>query len=75
MSDFRRLVDEAISRTMLRDAQAIEIALEQALVTGTHGVKVVRRGGWLVSAAPDPSVPYGQIHEHHQADRWEPGDV
>lgn len=68
MTEYQRLIGEAIGEAMLRDAQIIETALERALVTGTHGVKVVCRGGWLVSAEPDPSVPYGQIHEHSVQD-------
>lgn len=71
MSDIERLISEAIGEAMRREDAAIETAFERAIVTGTHGVKVVRRGGLLVSAEPDSSVPYGQIHEHlEHGNRW-----
>lgn len=66
MSDIERLISDMVGEAMSRNNQAIETALEKALVTGTHGVKVIYRGGLLVSAEPDPSVPYGQVHERHE---------
>lgn len=53
-----------IAETARRRAQLVEEACERALQGGEHGVKVVMAGSQLVSADPDPSVPYGRIHEH-----------
>lgn len=64
MSEIDRFVADVVGR----EYAVIEQALERALTGGQHGVKVVRRGGRLVSAEPDPEVPYGTIHEHQLPD-------
>lgn len=60
MIDIERLIQQAVARDYAR----VEEACERALQGGEHGVKVIRRSGLLVSAEPDPDVPYGEIHEH-----------
>lgn len=45
----------------------IEQAVKKALLGGTCGVKVTRPAlgkGIFVTAEVDPSVPYGELHEH-----------
>lgn len=62
-----REIDRWIARVVEAENAVIETACEQALLTGEFGVKVVRRSdGTLASVAPDPEVPYGEIHEHQQ---------
>jgi hypothetical protein len=63
-----RLQDQVAA--MVREALAdqhriIEAACERALQGGEHGVLILRagHGGTIVSAEPDPSVPYGMIHD------------
>jgi hypothetical protein len=53
-----------VLREVTRQRDAIEEAAERSLLTGEYGVKVVRNEGRLISAEPDPSVPYGEIHEY-----------
>lgn len=55
------LIDHAVAVEMVRRARLLERACELALQSGTCGV-LVRLTGWLCRAAPDPSVPYGEIH-------------
>lgn len=62
--EFAHVYQAARAATEL-DQAMIEEACEKALQGGEHGVLVIRSGnaGPVVSAAPDPSVPYGHIHE------------
>jgi len=53
-----------IREMVFREDAIIETALERALPGCGPVLRRLRRGGWLVSAEPDPSVPYGYLHEH-----------
>jgi hypothetical protein len=47
-------------------ARVIEQACEAAIADGRYGVLVESHldlAGFKITAGPDPSVPYGQIHE------------
>lgn len=53
----------------LQQAAVLEEACEKALYHGDRGVKVVRSPTCLLSAEPDPSVPYGYIYVYEIVDR------
>jgi hypothetical protein len=57
-------IDDYIREQAQARTQYIETAVEKALQGGVCGVKVVYRLGLFISAEVDPSVPYGEIHEH-----------
>jgi hypothetical protein len=57
--------DEVIREATRLANAVIEEAVEEAIQGGVCGVKVSRsKWGWTVIAEVDPSVPYGEIHEH-----------
>jgi hypothetical protein len=62
--DTARAIDEYVSQILRAEYARIEWAIERAVQDGVCGVKVMRSGGRLISAEPDPEVPYGQLHEH-----------
>lgn len=66
MSDFADAVTDWLEASMKARAAVIEQACEAAIQDGRYGVLVETEmdwGGYSVVARPDPSVPYGQIHE------------
>jgi hypothetical protein len=58
-----------LAEAMSAYASTVETACEMALQDGRYGVLVrltMTDSGVVIDAGPDPSVPYGHIHE-----RWE----
>lgn len=68
MSDFQALIATYVTEAMRRNRAVIETACEQALQSGVCGVRVDHHLDGSVTAQVDPTVPYGEIHEHR--DRW-----
>jgi hypothetical protein len=68
-------LDDAISRAvtaaMTADTAKIEIACEDSLQGGEHGVFVLRRGGRVVVAEVSDIVPYGEIYEVQEPWQWQ----
>jgi hypothetical protein len=63
---FSGAIDKYLANAMAERARVIETAVEMALVDGRFGVLVeteMTAWGYKVTAGPDSSVPYGQIHE------------
>jgi hypothetical protein len=59
-----REIHDFVAAQVRQDAALIEAACEDALAGGEYGVCVIRDpNGPVLSAAVDPSVPYGMIHE------------
>lgn len=76
---------QEVMEVIKADSARVEDACERALLGGEHGVLVVRRSAWpdwratgvqsaILSAEPDPRVPYGHIYEVDQDD-WTPRGV
>ncbi len=62
--DFVTVLEAAVQAEMRRQVLEIEQACEAALQGGVHGVFILyARDGQLISAAPNPYVPYGYIYE------------
>lgn len=58
-------LDDLIRKCLDEEHAIIERVAEQALQSGSHGVKVLRTvDGLFVSAEVSDEVPFGMIHEH-----------
>lgn len=63
--EFTDLIRPYVEAEIRRQHDIVEAACERSLTDGRgFGVKVVRDGTRLLSAEPDESVPYGNIHEY-----------
>jgi hypothetical protein len=68
--DFAEALDKFLADMWRQRAEVIETACEMAIQDGRFGVLVATTltpKGYVVEAAPHPSVPYGCIAE---ADKW-----